>query len=75
MVEQDLTDAINAGDIAGAALDVMDQEPPADGSPLLSIRDSEKLIITPHIAWASNEARRDLMGTVYEQIKEFTAQQ
>lgn len=75
VVEQDLADAINAGDIAGAALDVMDQEPPSGGSPLLSIQDSEKLIITPHIAWASNEARRDLMGTVYEQIKEFTAQQ
>ena len=75
VVEQDLADALNAGDIAGAALDVMDREPPADRSPLLSIQDSEKLLITPHIAWASNEARRDLMGTVYEQIKEFASRQ
>ena len=71
VVEQDLADALNAGEIAGASLDVMDVEPPKPGNPLLGIKDSEKLIITPHIAWASNEARVKLMDVVYEQVREF----
>ncbi len=74
VVEQDLADALKAGEIAGAALDVMDTEPPREGSPLLEIQDSGRLLITPHIAWASNEARTDLMDTVYSQISDFVRQ-
>ena len=71
VVEQDLADALKDKQIAGAALDVMDTEPPRAGSPLFEIQDSGRLLITPHIAWASNEARTLLVNTVYEQIKDF----
>lgn len=56
--------------IAGAALDVLEQEPMTEENPLLKIKDSRKLIITPHIAWASVEARRRLMHEVYANIAE-----
>ena len=59
--EEDLARALKEELIAGAGLDVMTKEPlPAD-SPLLDIQDSRKLLITPHIAWASVEARRRLI--------------
>jgi len=68
--ERDLADALNAGKIAGAALDVLTREPPAPGSPLISARNC---IITPHIAWASLAARKRLLGTVIENIRAFLA--
>ena len=71
VVEQDLVDAINEGQIAAAGLDVLSVEPMAATNPLREIKDSNKLIITPHIAWASVEARTRLMKTISEQIKEF----
>ena len=59
--EADLARALEEDLIAGAGLDVMTKEPlPAD-SPLLTIQDSKKLFITPHIAWASIEARKRLV--------------
>ena len=59
--EEDLARALKEELIVGAGLDVMTKEPlPAD-SPLLDIQDSRKLLITPHIAWASVEARRRLI--------------
>ena len=59
--EADLARALEEDLIAGAGLDVMTKEPlPAD-SPLLKIQDSKKLFITPHIAWASIEARKRLV--------------
>ncbi len=69
--EAALTEALNTGMIAAAGLDVLSQEPMSEDNPLRSIKDSERLIITPHIAWASVEARTRLMEIILEQIKEF----
>jgi glycerate dehydrogenase len=52
-----LVSALRKGDIAAAALDVLPQEPPVDGDPLLDY-DGTNLMMSPHIAWASNEARQ-----------------
>lgn len=69
--EQDLADALNAGEIRGAALDVLSVEPMQPENPLREIKDSDRLLITPHIAWASVEARKRLMETILGQVKEF----
>lgn len=69
--EQDLTDALNENQIAAAGLDVLCEEPMSADNPLLSIKDSKKLFITPHIAWASVEARTNLMNIILEQIKDW----
>ncbi len=69
--EQALADALNAGQIAAAGLDVLAKEPMAPDNPLRFIKDSNRLVITPHIAWASVEARARLMEIVARQIKEF----
>lgn len=71
VVEQDLADALNKRQIAGAGLDVLCKEPMSPDNPLCSIKDSNHLIITPHIAWASVEARTNLMNIIVGQIKEF----
>lgn len=70
--EADLADALNKNKIAAAGLDVLTREPIEAGNPLNSIKDSTKLIVTPHIAWATVEARTRLMNEVYENIKAFT---
>jgi len=57
--------------IAGAALDVLSGEPIAADSPLLKVRRPEKLFITPHIAWASLEARHRLIAKTAENIKTY----
>jgi glycerate dehydrogenase len=66
--EQDLADALNSGRVAGAGLDVLTAEPPVDGSPLLS---AQNCIVTPHIAWATKEARARLLTTVLENVQGF----
>lgn len=71
VVEQDLADALNTRQIAAAGLDVLCVEPMSRDNPLLSIKDSRRLFITPHIAWASVEARTNLMNIILEQIKEW----
>lgn len=71
IVEKDLADALNSNKIAAAGIDVLDVEPMADTNPLKDIKDSNKLIITPHIAWAAVEARERLMQIIYSQIKEY----
>lgn len=71
VAEQDLADALNSNRIAAAGLDVLCEEPMSPNSPFLSIKDSNRLLITPHIAWASVEARTNLMNIVYHQICEF----
>lgn len=71
VVEQDLCDALEAGEIAAAGLDVLCKEPMSETNPLVKIKDSKKLIITPHIAWASVEARNQLMKIIAGQIKDF----
>jgi glycerate dehydrogenase len=71
VVEKDLADALIQGDIAAAGLDVLSVEPMSPDNPLRQIKDSEKLIITPHIAWASVEARTRLMEIILGQVTEF----
>ena len=71
--EQDLADALMRGEIAAAGLDVLCQEPMSSGNPLMAIKDSRKLFITPHIGWASVESRTRLMDIIFHQIKEFFA--
>ena len=71
VVEQDLYEALETGEIAAAGLDVLCEEPMSETNPLAKIKDSKKLIITPHIAWASVEARTRLMEIICGQIQEF----
>lgn len=73
VVEQDLATALLQGEIAAAGLDVLSTEPMSSDNPLRLIKDSNKLVITPHIAWASVESRTRLMGMVENQIAEFIA--
>ncbi|MBO6155466.1 MAG: D-2-hydroxyacid dehydrogenase [Lachnospiraceae bacterium] len=69
--EQALADALENNIIAAAGVDVLDVEPMREDNPLRKIKNPEKLIITPHIAWASMEARNRLMDIIYNQIKDF----
>ncbi len=71
VVEADLADALEEGVIAAAGLDVLCEEPMSETNPLRRIKDSKKLLITPHIAWASVEARTRLMSIILDQVKEF----
>ncbi|WP_026652772.1 D-2-hydroxyacid dehydrogenase [Butyrivibrio proteoclasticus] len=71
IVESDLADALENGEIAAAGLDVLDVEPMSPENPLRRIKDSNKLIITPHIAWAAVEARQRLMKIIEGQVEEF----
>ena len=73
VVEKDLADALEQGSIAAAGLDVLCVEPMQEENPLRQIKDSNRLIITPHIAWASVEARTRLMQIIEGQIREFFA--
>lgn len=68
---QDLYDALMEEQIAGAGLDVLEKEPMAEDNPLGQIKDSTKLIITPHMSWASLEARTRLVGEVMKNIRSF----
>ncbi len=70
---QALYDALVADQIAGAGLDVLEQEPMAKDNPLAQIKDSTKLIITPHMAWASLESRTRLVDEVVKNIEAFLA--
>lgn len=69
--EEDLYHALMEEKIAGAGLDVLSKEPIAEENPLARIKDSRKLIITPHMAWASIEARTRCMSEIYQNIVAF----
>lgn len=75
VVEEDLARALEREEIAAAGLDVLCAEPMRADNPLRRLKDSERLIITPHIAWASVEARTRLMKTIEGQIREFFAEE
>lgn len=68
---QDLYDALMADEIAAAGLDVLEKEPMEKTNPLGQIKDSTKLIITPHMSWASTEARIRLVDEVCRNIEAF----
>ena len=67
----DLAWALNENVIAAAGLDVLDGEPIRKDNPLGDIKDSEKLIITPHMAWGSVEARTRIVEAACENIRAF----
>jgi len=71
VVDEDLADALDNGLIAGAGLDVLSKEPMEKDNPLGRIKDSTKLIITPHMAWASVESRQRCFDEVYKNIEAF----
>lgn len=68
---QALYDALINNQIAAAGLDVLEKEPMTKDNPLARIQDSTKLIITPHMAWASTESRINLVQEVYKNIEAF----
>lgn len=70
--EQALADALRAGRVGGAGIDVLAHEPPAAGSPLLA-GDIPNLIVTPHVAWASRAARQRLVDGLADNIRAFCA--
>lgn len=71
VVESDLAKAIDEELIAGAALDVFEVEPIKEDNPLVSVKNKDRLVLTPHIAWASVEARNRLFKEVINNIKAF----
>ncbi len=70
--EAALAQALDEGRIAAAALDVLEKEPPEISNPLFRIKQPEKLLITPHIAWASRESRERLMEGIIQNISEYS---
>jgi glycerate dehydrogenase len=65
-----LADALRAGRLGGAAIDVLPQEPPVDGDPLLA-GDIPNLIVTPHVAWAAREARQRCLDEMAANVEDF----
>ena len=68
--EADLAEALDAGTIAGAGLDVLSSEPPSPNNSLI-LSDHPQLMITPHTAWSTLEARQRLLAGVAENITSF----
>ena len=71
VVERDLSKAIDEDKIRGAALDVFEVEPINEENPLLTVKNKDKLLLSPHIAWASVEARGRLFEEVLSNIEAF----
>ncbi len=70
VVEADLVTALNEGAIAGAAVDVFTKEPIPDDHSYLSVNNQEKLLLTPHVGWASVEARTRLIEGIMDNIRQ-----
>jgi glycerate dehydrogenase len=70
--EQALADALRTGQLGGAATDVLSEEPPRNGNPLLAA-DIPRLIVTPHSAWGSREARQRIVAQLAENANAFLA--
>ena len=68
--EKDLAESLDNGVIAGAAVDVFSKEPLPAGHPYLGMEHPERLILSPHIGWASREARVCLIGKIAANIKD-----
>lgn len=64
--------ALQNGQLAGAAIDVLEKEPPVDGNPLLDYR-GDKLLITPHIAWGTDRARQNAIDELAANAAAFIA--
>ena len=71
VVEADLAQALRENRLAGAGLDVFEQEPIQADNPLLKPDIAEKLLLAPHIAWASKESRQRLIDKICENIENF----
>lgn len=71
VVDADLARAIDEEIIGGAALDVFEVEPIPQDNPLLNVRNKERLLMTPHVAWASEESRKRLFADILENISAF----
>ncbi len=71
IIEEDLARAIEQKIISGAALDVFQNEPIEADNPLLKLKDKSRLVMVPHIAWASIEARTQLLDGVIRNIQKF----
>ncbi|WZL80052.1 D-2-hydroxyacid dehydrogenase [Vallitaleaceae bacterium 9-2] len=69
--EKELVEALNEGWIFRAGLDVLEEEPMKLHHPMQRLKDKNKLIITPHIAWASVESRNRMLNEVYQNIEAF----
>lgn len=71
--EAALVDALDRGLIAAAGFDVLTAEPPAPDNPLLKVLDYPNVIVTPHVAWASEEAMQTLWNQVVEHVENFVS--
>ena len=71
--EADLVEALDRGQIAGIGFDCLTSEPPKADNPLLQVLRRPNVIVTPHIAWASDEAMQTLWDQVIEHIENFHA--
>jgi glycerate dehydrogenase len=71
--EADLVDALDKGQISGAGFDCLTTEPPAPDNPMLKVLDRPNVIVTPHVAWASDEAMQTLWDQLILNIDNFHA--
>ena len=69
IVEADLAEAVDNGVIAGAGIDVFVQEPIPEDHPYLKMKHPERMRLTPHVAWASVEARRRLVSMMADNVR------